>query len=108
MADELARDRPRRPVKLATVATMADQSEAQAQSGRTRLGAVEPPPSAPNGTVRMVTGTWARQVSDQEARDFGISTGRMCLEIEQSFYDADDDVGSPGADVVCERTEGPR
>jgi hypothetical protein len=78
---------------------MADQSEAQAQSGRTRLGAVEPPPGAPNGTVRMVTGTWARQVSDQEARDFGISTGRVCLEIEQSFYDADDDVGSPGADL---------
>ncbi|MFD0396436.1 hypothetical protein ACFQ3Z_46300 [Streptomyces nogalater] len=40
----------------------------------------------------MVTGTRARQVNDQEARDFGISTDRACLEIEQIFYDADDDV----------------
>jgi hypothetical protein len=59
---------------------MADQSEAQTQSGRARLGAVEPPPGAPAGTVRMVTGTRARQVSDQEARDFGISTDRVCLD----------------------------
>ncbi|MGZ0200542.1 hypothetical protein ACNFR7_10190 [Streptomyces sp. RM1] len=34
---------------------MADQSEAQTWSGRARLGAIEPPPGAPAGTVRMVT-----------------------------------------------------
>ncbi|MFG3105101.1 hypothetical protein ACGFZL_31925 [Streptomyces sp. NPDC048182] len=71
---------------------MADQSEAQTWSTWARPGAVEPPPGAPAGTVRMVTGTRARQVNDQEARDFGISTERACLEIEQIFYDADDDV----------------
>ncbi|MCX5165934.1 hypothetical protein OOK39_44470 [Streptomyces sp. NBC_00264] len=32
----------------------------------------------------------ARQVNDQEAHDFGISTKRVCLEIEH--VDADDDV----------------
>ncbi|MFC5657688.1 hypothetical protein [Streptomyces nogalater] len=71
---------------------MADQSEAQTWSTRARPGAVELPPGAPVGAVRMVTGTRARQVNDQEARDFGISTDRACLEIEQIFYDADDDV----------------
>ncbi|MGQ4725447.1 hypothetical protein [Streptomyces sp. E2N171] len=40
----------------------------------------------------MVTGSRARQVSEQEARDFGISADRVCLEIEQIFHDADDDV----------------
>ncbi|WP_327687218.1 hypothetical protein [Streptomyces sp. NBC_00467] len=29
-------------------------------------------------------------MNDQEARDFGISTDRVCLEIEHVFYDADD------------------
>ncbi|GAA3289299.1 hypothetical protein GCM10020295_00850 [Streptomyces cinereospinus] len=29
-------------------------------------------------------------MSDQEARDFGISTDRVCLEIEQNLFDADD------------------
>lgn len=71
---------------------MADQSEAQTWSGRAQLGAVEPPPGAPPGTVRMTTGTQARMVNDQEAADFGISTDRACLEIEHVFYDADDDV----------------
>ncbi|MZF88244.1 hypothetical protein [Streptomyces sp. SID5643] len=71
---------------------MADQSEAQTWSERARLGAIEPPPGAPAGTVRMVTGSRARQVTEQEARDFGISTDRVCLEIEHVFYDADDDV----------------
>lgn len=42
--------------------------------------------------MRVVTGTTARQVNDQEARDFGISTERACLEIEQIFYDAEGDV----------------
>ncbi|MGW1658432.1 hypothetical protein [Streptomyces atratus] len=61
-------------------------------SERARLGGVvEPPPPAPVGTVRMVTGSRARQVNDQEAHDFGISTDRVCLEIEHIFYDADDD-----------------
>ncbi|MFB8443598.1 hypothetical protein ACFC7A_31590 [Streptomyces niveus] len=65
----------------------------QGRSDRARLGGeVEPPPRAPVGTVRMVTGSRARQVNDQEAHDFGISTDRVCLEIEQIFYDADDDV----------------
>lgn len=41
---------------------------------------------------RCRAGTRARQVNEQEARDFGISTDRACLEIEQIFYDADDDV----------------
>ncbi|MFJ2915069.1 hypothetical protein ACIO8F_38035 [Streptomyces sp. NPDC087228] len=35
----------------------------------------------------MVTGSRARQMNDQEARDFGISTDRACLEIEHLFYD---------------------
>ncbi|WP_405392433.1 hypothetical protein OG596_34255 [Streptomyces sp. NBC_01102] len=71
---------------------MADQGEAQAWPTRAQLDAVEPPPSAPAGTVRMVSGTQARQVNDQEAHDFGISTDRLCLEIQHVFYDADDDV----------------
>ncbi|MFJ4865946.1 hypothetical protein [Streptomyces sp. NPDC088748] len=71
---------------------MADQSEAQTWSTRARPGAAELPPGAPAGTVRVITGTRARQVNDQEARDFGISTDRACLEIEQIFYDADADV----------------
>ncbi|WP_111340011.1 UTRA domain-containing protein [Streptomyces sp. AC1-42W] len=71
---------------------MADQGEAQTWSTRAQLGAVELPPGAPAGTVRMVTGTRARRVNEQEAHDFGISTDRACLEIEQIFYDADDDV----------------
>ncbi|MFE9334823.1 hypothetical protein [Streptomyces sp. NPDC006925] len=71
---------------------MAEQGEAQSWSTRARPGAAELPPGAPAGTVRMVTGTRARLVNDQEARDFGISTDRACLEIEQIFYDADDDV----------------
>ncbi|MFJ9690448.1 hypothetical protein ACIRRX_32775 [Streptomyces bacillaris] len=29
-------------------------------------------------------------MNDQETHDFGISTDRACLEIEQIFYDADD------------------
>jgi hypothetical protein len=65
---------------------MADQSEAQMWSARARLGAVELPPGAPAGTVRVVVGNRARQVNDQEARDFGISTDRACLEIEHTFY----------------------
>ncbi|MFI1606965.1 hypothetical protein ACH4YN_33270 [Streptomyces griseofuscus] len=40
----------------------------------------------------MVTGSRARQVSEQEARDFRISTDRMRPGIEHIFYDADDDV----------------
>ncbi|MFJ9690449.1 hypothetical protein ACIRRX_32780 [Streptomyces bacillaris] len=40
---------------------MADQSEAQTWSARARPGAVELPPAAPAGTVRMVTGTRARR-----------------------------------------------
>lgn len=42
--------------------------------------------------ARMVTGTQARQVNSQEAHDFGISTDRVCLEIEHIFFDAADDV----------------
>ncbi|MFF2721289.1 hypothetical protein [Streptomyces sp. NPDC058011] len=38
----------------------------------------------------MPTGTQARQVNDQEAHDFGISTDRVGLEIQHVFYDADD------------------
>uniref|UniRef100_UPI002F917E44 hypothetical protein n=1 Tax=Streptomyces sp. NBC_01562 TaxID=2975879 RepID=UPI002F917E44 len=72
---------------------MAEQGETQDGAEQARLGgAVEPPPGAPPGTVRVFTGTTARQVNDQEARDFGISTERICLEIEHVFYDADDDV----------------
>ncbi|MFH8470373.1 UTRA domain-containing protein [Streptomyces sp. NPDC017991] len=52
----------------------------------------ELPPNAPPGTVRVTTGSMARSVSDQEAQDFGISTDRACLVIEQVFYDAEDDV----------------
>lgn len=52
----------------------------------------ELPSNAPPGTVRVATGSMARQVSDQEARDFGISTERACLVVEQVFYDAEDDV----------------
>ncbi|MGW5679535.1 hypothetical protein ACWEV4_31415 [Streptomyces sp. NPDC003860] len=48
---------------------MADQGEAQTGSERARLGAVEPPPGAPAGTVRTVTGSRARKVNDQEAPD---------------------------------------
>ncbi|MFF0171239.1 hypothetical protein [Streptomyces prasinus] len=40
----------------------------------------------------MVSGSRARQVSEQQASDFGISTDRVCLEIEHVFYDADEDV----------------
>ncbi|MGW4221555.1 hypothetical protein ACWEJZ_31655 [Streptomyces bacillaris] len=60
---------------------MTDQSEAQTWSTRARPGAVELPPGPPAGTVRTVTGTRARQVNDQEAHDFGISTERACREI---------------------------
>jgi hypothetical protein len=52
----------------------------------------ELPPNAPPGTVRVATGSMARFVSAQEAEDFGISTERACLVIEQVFYDAEDDV----------------
>ncbi|MFJ7416728.1 hypothetical protein ACIQWZ_38935 [Streptomyces sp. NPDC098077] len=72
---------------------MTVQEGDQAGAERARLGAVvEPPPPAPVGTVRAVTGNRARQVNDQEAHDFGISTDRACLEIEHIFYDANDDV----------------
>ncbi|WP_143674136.1 hypothetical protein [Streptomyces caniscabiei] len=71
---------------------MAEHGETQGESGRAHLGDVEPPPGAPVGTVRVVTGSRARQVNDQEVQDFGISTERICLEIEHVFYDADDDV----------------
>ncbi|MEU6357009.1 hypothetical protein ABZ896_48225 [Streptomyces sp. NPDC047072] len=50
------------------------------------------PPNAPPGTVRVATGSLARFVNAEEARDFGISTERSCLVIEQVFYDAEDDV----------------
>lgn len=52
----------------------------------------ELPPNAPPGTVRVATGSMARFVNAQEAQDFGISTERPCLVIEQVFYDAEDDV----------------
>ncbi|MGV9342846.1 hypothetical protein [Streptomyces sp. NPDC003688] len=52
----------------------------------------ELPPNAPPGTVRVATGSTARFVNAQEARDFGISTERSCLVIEQVFYGAEDDV----------------
>lgn len=52
----------------------------------------ELPPNAPPGTVRVATGSMARLVNAEEARDFGISTERSCLVIEQVFYDAEDDV----------------
>ncbi|MDX3589007.1 hypothetical protein OG920_45480 [Streptomyces europaeiscabiei] len=72
---------------------MAERGETQGGAERGRLGGtVEPPPGAPPGTVRVVTGTRARQVSGQEAEDFVISTERACLEIEHVFYDADDEV----------------
>ncbi|MEU8489274.1 hypothetical protein [Streptomyces sp. NPDC048641] len=72
---------------------MTDQGGVQDGSEQTRLGGVvEPPPPSPLGTVRVVTGSRARQVNDQEAEDFGISTDRVCLEIEHIFYDAEDDV----------------
>ncbi|MFM9457958.1 hypothetical protein [Streptomyces europaeiscabiei] len=72
---------------------MEDRGETQSGSARARMGGtIEPPPGAPPGTVRVITGTRARQVNDQEARDFGISTERICMEIEHVFYDADDDV----------------
>ncbi|MDX3697779.1 hypothetical protein PV726_48010 [Streptomyces europaeiscabiei] len=68
---------------------MAERGETRGGAERGRLGgAVEPPPGALPGTVRVLTGTRARQVSDQEAEDFGISTERACLEIEHVFYDA--------------------
>jgi hypothetical protein len=54
--------------------------------------AAELPPNAPPGTVRVATGSMARRVNAQEAQDFGISTERACLMIEQIFYDAEDDV----------------
>lgn len=71
---------------------MAEHGETQDESARAHLGAVEPPPGAPVGTARVVTGSRARKVNDQEAQDFGISTDRVCLEVEHVFYDADDDV----------------
>ncbi|MEE1943090.1 hypothetical protein V1L54_27415 [Streptomyces sp. TRM 70361] len=71
---------------------MADQDETQDGWARGQWGAAEPSPGAPPGTVRVVTGTRARQVNEQEARDFGISTDRVCLEIEHVFYDVEDDV----------------
>ncbi|MFJ9380330.1 UTRA domain-containing protein [Streptomyces sp. NPDC101455] len=52
----------------------------------------ELPPNAPPGTVRVATGSMARFVNAEEAREFGISTERPCLVIEQVFYDAEDDV----------------
>ncbi|WP_460073993.1 UTRA domain-containing protein [Streptomyces sp. YKOK-I1] len=52
----------------------------------------ELPPNAPPGTARVTTGSMARRVNAQEAQDFGISTERACLVIEQVFYDAEDDV----------------
>jgi hypothetical protein len=42
----------------------------------------ELPPNAPPGTVRVATGSMARFVNAQEAQDFGISTERACLVIE--------------------------
>ncbi|WP_329028409.1 hypothetical protein [Streptomyces sp. NBC_00690] len=56
------------------------------------LGAIEPAPSGPAGTVRVVTATKVREVNAEEAEDFGISTDRLCLVINHIFYDADDDV----------------
>jgi hypothetical protein len=50
------------------------------------------PPNAPPGTVRVATSSMARRVNVQEAQDFGLSTDRPCLVIEQVFYDAEDDV----------------
>ncbi|HEY9327087.1 MAG TPA: hypothetical protein VIS09_02415 [Streptomyces sp.] len=72
---------------------MTDQDKNQGGAERSLLGGVvEPPPPAPVGTVRRVAGSRARQVNDQEAHDFGISTDRVCLETQHIFYDADDDV----------------
>ncbi|MFB8037085.1 hypothetical protein ACFC5Z_29975 [Streptomyces sp. NPDC056004] len=71
---------------------MTERDEVRSVPERGRLGGIEAPPSAPVGTVRVITGTRARQVNDQEALDFGISTDRTCLEVQHIFYDADDDV----------------
>ncbi|MFF3488759.1 hypothetical protein ACFYXC_36635 [Streptomyces sp. NPDC002701] len=49
-------------------------------------------PDAPPSTVQVATDTMARHVNAQEARDFGISTDRVCLQTEHVFCDADDDV----------------
>jgi hypothetical protein len=49
-----------RPGVLGTVTTMAERGEMQNGRARERLGAVELPPNAPPGTVRVVTGTTAR------------------------------------------------
>ncbi|MEU0163681.1 hypothetical protein ABZ154_34125 [Streptomyces sp. NPDC006261] len=44
---------------------MTDQNGHQGRARRARLGGeVEPPPPAPVGTVRVVTGSRARQVND--------------------------------------------
>ncbi|MFE9016701.1 hypothetical protein [Streptomyces cyaneofuscatus] len=71
---------------------MADQGEAQTWPTPAQLNAVEPPPSASDATVRVVTGTQPWQVNDQWAYDFGISTDRLCLKVQHVFYDADADV----------------
>jgi len=63
--------------------------------GRHANATAELPPNAPPGTVRVATGSMARFVNAQEAQDFGISTERPCLVIEQVFYDADDNVLQP-------------
>ncbi|MCX4851733.1 hypothetical protein [Streptomyces sp. NBC_00893] len=72
-----------------TVTTERDELRSGPERGR--LGVIEAL-SAPAGTVRVITSTRAREVNDQEALDFGISTDRTCLEIQHIFYDADADV----------------
>ncbi|WP_331736478.1 hypothetical protein [Streptomyces sp. NBC_00045] len=52
----------------------------------------EQPPApldVPPGSVRMGVSTRVREVSAQEAEDFGISTDRFCTEIERGYLDAD-------------------
>ncbi|WP_346177242.1 hypothetical protein [Streptomyces cuspidosporus] len=49
---------------------MAERGETQGGPARGQSGAVGLPPNAPPDTARVVTGTTARQVNDQEARDF--------------------------------------
>ncbi|WP_018569518.1 GntR family transcriptional regulator [Streptomyces sp. PsTaAH-124] len=70
--------------------TRLGAAEADAERAARRRGAC--PQSPPPGTVRIITGSRTRQVNGQEARDFGISTDRVCLETEQTFYDAEGDV----------------
>lgn len=69
-----------------------DRGGPEAGTDPVDTSAAELPPGAPAGAARAITGTRVRQVHDQEARDFTLSTDRACLKIEQIFYDADDDV----------------